>query len=274
MTQIPAPSLTPSPWISPTPEPRIDPTTQVVTQYTCPYADPSLGTPVFTVQVIREFPHDPSSYTQGLIFRDGRLYESTGLYGQSAILLVELESGEALKRNSLPDEFFGEGMTEFMNRIYQLTYRESVGFIYDPITLEAQGQFTIPTEGWGLDHDQEYLIRSDGSAQLYYIDPVTLQTVRVTPVQSELGPVHKINELEFIEGEIWANIFLTSCIARIDPVTGTVVGWIDLGELLTPEEAQFAEMPNGIAYDPVSKRIFVTGKFWPKLFEVKIIPVE
>ena len=224
--------------------------------------------------MVNTFPHNPLSYTQGLIYRDGLLYESTGQYGESALLQIDLASGQILQRHNLTDDFFGEGMTEFNRRIYQLTYRESIGFIYDPQTFKVLGQFPISSEGWGLDHNGEHLVRSDGSNLLYFLDPATLETVRTLVVDSPTGPVEKVNELEYIEGEIWANIFLTSCIARIDPQSGSVTGWVDLGNLLTPDEASQAEMPNGIAYDSDKKRIFITGKYWPKLFEIKLIPVN
>lgn len=269
MTALPSPTsaLTLPPTISPE-------TTTVFPRYSCPYADLKSGIPVYQVQVVNTFPHNPLSYTQGLIYRDGLLYESTGQYGESALLQIELASGEILQRHNLSDDFFGEGMTEFDRRLYQLTYRESIGFIYDPQTFQVIGRFPISSEGWGLDHNGEHLVRSDGSNLLYFLDPVTLETVRTLAVDSPTGPVEKVNELEYIEGEIWANIFLTSCIVRIDSQSGAVKGWVDLGNLLTPEEALQAEMPNGIAYDSDNKRIFITGKYWPKLFEIKLIPVN
>jgi glutamine cyclotransferase len=222
---------------------------------------------------MNSYPHDKSAYTQGLIYRDGMLYEGTGLYQQSSLRKVDLQSGEVLQRHDLLPAYFGEGITELGGRLYQLTWKEQIGFIYDLETFERLDDFSYSTEGWGLTQDGKQLIMSDGSNRLQFRDPQDLSVMATQPVLSGDKPVDRLNELEYVDGEVWANIYQTSCIARIDPQSGQVVGWIDIRGLLNPDEMRLAEVPNGIAYDAQGGRIFVTGKLWPRLFEIEILPL-
>lgn len=226
---------------------------------------------MYSFQVVNIFDHDPAAYTQGLIFRDGVLYEGTGLKGQSSLRKVALESGEVEQSIQLQQQYFGEGITELGGKIFQLTWQEQTGFVYDAATLEQLQTFLYPTEGWGLTEDDQRLIMSDGSSNLYFLDPETLQFTGQVTVSAESIPVPRLNELEYIQGEVWANVYQTACIARIDPANGQVLGWIDITGLLAPQDLPGSEVPNGIAYDSVGERIFVTGKHWPKLFEIKVL---
>jgi len=229
--------------------------------------------PSYTYEIVNVFPHDPAAFTQGLLFDEGILYEGTGLYGRSTLRRVTLESGEVQRLTALPESFFGEGITIVGERIYQLTWREQTGFIYNKETFEVVQQFTYPTEGWGLTFDGERLIMSDGSARLYFLDPETLTEIGTVDVTDTTGPVTQLNELEYIHGEVFANIWQTDRIARIDPATGKVVGWLDLTGLLGPADRTTAtDVLNGIAYLPEGDRLFVTGKLWPKLFEIRLVP--
>lgn len=229
----------------------------------------------YTYEVVNVFPHDPNAFTQGLLFDEGSLYEGTGLYGRSSLRRVDLESGAVLAQIALPEAFFGEGITIVGDKVYQLTWREGTGLIYDKETFALQEQFAYSTEGWGITYDGTRLIMSDGSAMLYFWDPASLATLGTVEVHDETGPVVRLNELEYIEGEIFANIWQTDTIVRINPTTGKVVGWIDLSGLLSPADRTSAtDVLNGIAYLPESKRLFVTGKLWPKLFEIRLLLVE
>ena len=230
------------------------------------------ATPVHTYRIKNTYPHDPSAFTQGLVYRDGILYESTGLRGRSSVRRVSLETGNILSQTSLLPEFFGEGIAVFGDRIYQLTWTTGVGFIYDKKTLALLQEFRYGIEGWGMTHDGKFLIVSDGSATLYYWDPQTFREAKRLSVTAGGKPVTNLNELEFVEGEIYANIWQQDRIARISPETGEVTGWIDLKGLLAPADRHGVEdVLNGIAYDPAKKRLFVTGKLWPKLFEIEIV---
>ena len=229
--------------------------------------------PTYSYKIKNSWPHDRHAYTQGLIFLDGVLYESTGQYGSSSLRKVELKTGKVLKQISIPNTYFAEGMTVFQNKVFQLTWQEQKGFIYDPATFEKRGEFTYTGEGWGLTHDSESLIMSDGTSRIRFLDPTTLQTTRTINVTDRGAPVDQLNELEYIAGEIYANIWQTDRIARIDPKTGKILGWIDLSGLLkTKERTGEEDVLNGIAYDEVGKRLFVTGKMWPKLFEIELVP--
>ena len=231
------------------------------------------STPVYTYRVIHTYPHDPTAFTQGLVFDEAEtLIEGTGLYGQSTLRRVDLQTGTILECYELPENFFGEGITLYGNKIFQLTYKENTGFIYDRQTLKVLSQFSYPTEGWGITCDETHLIMSDGSATLYLLDPHSFERVGTLPVHDENGPVIFMNELEYVEGEIYANIWLTNRIARICPQTGEVLGWIDLEGLLPDSLIQVADVLNGIAYDAKTNRLFVTGKFWPYLFEIEVVP--
>jgi len=228
--------------------------------------------PTYSYKIKNSWPHDKRAYTQGLIFLDGILWESTGQYGSSSLRKVELKTGKVLKQISVPQQYFAEGMTVFHNKVFQLTWQEQKGFIYDPVTFQKQGEFTYTGEGWGLTHDGESLIMSDGTNGIRFLDPATLQTKRTISVFDAGEPIEQLNELEYIDGEIYANIYQTERIVRVDPKSGKILGWIDLTGLLKTKERTGAEdVLNGIAYDEVGKRLFVTGKMWPKLFEIEIV---
>ncbi|WP_233498177.1 glutaminyl-peptide cyclotransferase [Meiothermus sp. QL-1] len=228
--------------------------------------------PVWGFRVVHTFPHDPAAFTQGLVYHQGFLYEGTGLYGQSSLRKVELETGRVLKSRALQPEYFGEGITLFQNRIYQLTWRNRVGFIYD-LDFNLQGRFSYATEGWGLTHNGRQLIMSDGSSQLYFLNPRTLRPERTLSVRAGGMPVERLNELEYIEGRIWANVWLTTRIAIINPENGQVEAWLELAPLALLAQARNPNpdaVLNGIAYDAQRRRIFVTGKLWPHLFEIEV----
>ena len=229
-------------------------------------------TPVYSYNVVNTYPHDRSAFTQGLVFEDGVLYEGTGLNGRSTLRRVELETGEVLQIHELPAQFFGEGVTVYGNDIIQLTWQSHVGFVYDRDSFELLQEFNYSTQGWGITHDGERLIMSDGTATLYFLDPETFEEIGRVGVYDNDGSVNRLNELEYVQGEIYANVWQTNCIARIDPQTGQVVGWIELKGLLTPEDrGEPVDVLNGIAYDAENARLFVTGKLWPKLFEIELI---
>jgi len=229
-----------------------------------------------TYKVINIYPHDRSAFTQGLAFADGALYEGTGLRGFSTLRKVELETGEITQMSKLPNNYFGEGITIYKDKIIQLTWQSNVGYVYDRESFEVIEEFNYPTEGWGITHDGNRLIMSDGSSKLYFLDPVTFEAVGQVEVTDNTSPITMINELEYIDGEVYANVWLTDRIARIMPQTGQVTGWIDLKGILSYEEdsTQAAGVLNGIAHDAQNNRLFVTGKLWPKLFEIKLIPKE
>ncbi len=234
---------------------------------------PSTDTvPVYTYKVINTYPHDPHAFTQGLVFKDGFLYEGTGLRGQSTLRKVELETGSILQIYELPQKYFGEGITIYEDKIIQITWKSRVGFVYDEQTFALLQEFTYPTEGWGITHDGSQLIMSDGSATLYFWDPETFEEIGQIHVSDSGEPVTMLNELEYIKGEIYANVWQTDYIAQISPQTGEVLGWIDLEGLLTLEDYQQIDVLNGIAYDIENDRLFVTGKWWPTLFEIELIP--
>jgi glutaminyl-peptide cyclotransferase len=230
-------------------------------------------TPVSGYQVVHAYPHDPSAFTQGLVYSDGHLYESTGLYGKSSIRLVDLETGKVLQRHDLPGEYFGEGLTDWKGTLFQLTWKSRTGFVYDQFTFTVKEIFHYDTEGWGLTHDSRRLILSDGTSFLRFIDPNSFRETKRIQVRDDQGPVDKLNELEYIHGQIYANIWQTDRIARISPVSGRVLSWVDLTGLIDKRELSSPDaVLNGIAYDSASNRLFVTGKLWPRLFELKIVP--
>jgi glutaminyl-peptide cyclotransferase len=234
---------------------------------------PDTLSPWMTYEVINHYPHDPGAFTQGLIYLDGHLYESTGLYGESSLRKVALETGEVLKQVDLPQDVFGEGLTVWDETLLQLTWREGMGFVYDLETFALMGQFSYPMEGWGLTHDGERLILSDGTSTLYYVDPNTYQITGRVNVTYQGAGVERLNELEFIRGEVFANIWQTDRIVRINPHTGEVTGWIDLGGILDPGlRTPDTDVLNGIAYDPAGDRLFVTGKRWPVLYQIRLVP--
>lgn len=234
---------------------------------------PKYMIPVYTYRIINTYPHDRNAFTQGLVFEDGFLYEGTGLYGKSTLRKVELETGDIMKLHELSSEYFGEGIAIYQDKIYQLTYQSRRGFIYDKDKFTVLGEFTYTTEGWGLTCDGELLIMSDGTSTLSFRDPETLEEIYKITVYDNKGEVTRLNELEYVNGEIYANIWQTDYIARISPQTGRVIGWIDLKGLLDPEYRRNTDVLNGIAYDAEYDRLFVTGKLWPYLFEIELIPL-
>jgi glutamine cyclotransferase len=226
--------------------------------------------PTYGYEVVRSYPHDRTAFTQGIIFRDGVFYEGTGLNGRSTLRKVKPETGEVLAAKPLGPEYFGEGITDWKGSLLQITWKNEIGFVYDVNTFERTRTFSYTGEGWGLTHDGTRIIMSDGTAQLRFLDPSTLsETGRIT-VRDARGPVEELNELEYIKGEIYANVWRTERIARISPKDGRVTGWIDLAGLLTPAERAGTDVLNGIAYDAAGDRLFVTGKLWPRVFEIKI----
>ena len=227
--------------------------------------------PVAGYRVVKVYPHDRQAFTQGLEYVDGVMFEGTGQHGQSGIRRVRLETGEVLQHQPLDSKYFGEGITLWRDTIVQLTWQSEVGFVYDKTSFKQIKTFNYIGEGWGLTHDGTRLIMSDGSAAIRFLDPATLkETGRIT-VKDNGVPVKNLNELEFVKDEIYANIWNATRIARISPKTGDVLGWIELTGLLDPREAVGADVLNGIAYDAKGDRLFVTGKWWPKLFEIKIV---
>ena len=223
-------------------------------------------------QMVHVWPHDTGAYSQGLVFHDGKLLESTGLVGHSSLRRVELETGKVLQKVNVPPPFFAEGITLLNGKIYQLTWQDGVGFIYDAWTFEKIGTFKYDGEGWGLTNDGQSLILSDGSAQLRFLDTDKFQVHKTIAVRDGSEPLYEINELEYVQGEIYANVWHADRVARINPQSGMIVGWIDLTGLLARDEVRDEEaVLNGIAYDEKNDRLFVTGKLWPKLFEIRVV---
>jgi glutamine cyclotransferase len=226
-----------------------------------------------TYQVVHVYPHDPSAFTQGLIYTNGHLYESTGRSGRSTLRMDDLESGRVLQSVALDKKYFGEGLTEWGSTLIQLTWETHIAFVYDRFSFRQLSTFHYEGEGWGLTQDGKDLILSDGTATLRFLDPKTYREVRHIVVKDHDSPVTELNELEFIHGQIYANIWHTDRIVRISPATGKVLGSIDLSSLLPANERTDPEaVLNGIAWDATHDRLFVTGKLWPKLFEIKVIP--
>lgn len=226
--------------------------------------------PVYTYEIVNVYPHDASAFTQGLVFYQGALFESTGLNGSSSLRKVALETGQVLKKVEVPSQYFAEGLALFNGRLLQLTWQNRVGFIYDQETFQQVGTFNYTSEGWGLAHDGKALILSDGTSQIRFLDPNTFQVQRTITVRDRGQQVARLNELEYVNGEIFANVWYTDRVARINPADGSVVGWIELNGLLTPQDGSRADVLNGIAYDAATNRLFVTGKLWPKLFEIRL----
>lgn len=232
----------------------------------------SHDTPVYGYQVVNVYPHDPDAFTQGLIFDKGFLYESTGLRGKSTLRKVNLETGKALNISYLSSHYFGEGLTLWQEKLFQLTWKSGVAFVYKKENFHQIMEFTYPTEGWGITQDGTFLIMSDGTATLRFLDPETFSEIRRIEVQDHGIPILYLNELEYIKDEIYANVWQTDYIAKISPETGQVVGWVDLTNLLsTSYRSQRTDVLNGIAFDASNDRIFVTGKRWPILVEILLI---
>ncbi|MGA8741731.1 MAG: glutaminyl-peptide cyclotransferase [Terracidiphilus sp.] len=226
-----------------------------------------------TYHVVHAYPHDQRAFTQGLVYVDGHLYESTGIEGQSSLREEDLETGRILRMQMVPDKYFAEGLTDWKNTLIQLTWQSHIAFVYDLDTFHLRRTFSYTGEGWGLTHDAKSLILSDGTATLRFFDPETFKEVRRITVKDSGKPVTQLNELEYIHGEIYANIWHSDRIARISPATGRVLGWIDLKGLMPRDQLSNDEaVLNGIAYDAAHDRLFVTGKLWPKVFEIAVIP--
>lgn len=242
---------------------------------------PPEGIPTYGYRIVNVYPHDPEAWTQGLVFAGGFLYEGTGggdrltshpSLPPSGLRKVEIETGRVLESIYLDERFFGEGIALLGERVYQLTWTSKVGFVYALDGFARLDDFSYPTEGWGLTHDGTALIMSDGTSTLYRRDPATFAELGRVVVRYDGTALGRLNELEWVDGEVWANIWSDEIVARIDPGTGAVVGWIDLRGLLTSRERQGVDVLNGIAYDATTKRIFVTGKLWPWLFQIELVP--
>jgi len=232
------------------------------------------ATPRVSPRVIHSWPHDTAAYTQGLAIYRGRLLESTGLLGKSEVRDVDATTGSVRRKVALPTNEFGEGIAVVGDRLYQLTWRGGRGHIYDPTTLTPVDSFTYTGEGWGLTTDGRLLYMSDGTSRIRVVDPAGFHELRTIQVRERDSTVWMLNELEWVRGELWANVYETNLVARIDPTTGRVVGWIDLANLLSAAERQDVTtrggVANGIAFDSVRNRLLVTGKLWPRLFEIDV----
>jgi glutamine cyclotransferase len=243
-------------------------------------APPSASMPftpvaVYTYRVVNTFDHDRDAFTEGLAFENGILYEGTGLRGKSSLRKVDLETGKVLQIYNLPPQYFGEGITIYKDCIIQLTMDSNTGFVYQRDNFQLLRDFSYSTEGWGITHDGNRFIMSDGSSFLYFIDPATYKVTGRIEVRDNNIPVDMVNELEYVNGQIYANIWKTEKIAIINPVSGYVTGWIDLSGLLNRgDHGNTVDVLNGIAYDAKNDRLFVTGKLWPSLFEIKLVAVK
>ena len=226
-----------------------------------------------TYRIIHTYPHDRQAFTQGLVYTDGHLYESTGIKGQSTLREEDLDTGRILRMQLVSDKFFAEGLTDWKNTLVQLTWQAHTAFVYDRATFRLLRTFHYDGEGWGLTHDAKSLILSDGTSTLRFFDPETFKELRRITVKDRGKPVDQLNELEFIRGEIYANVWHTNRIARISPANGRVLGWIDLTGLMPRDQLSSDEaVLNGIAWDSVNNRLIVTGKLWPRIFEIAVTP--
>lgn len=230
---------------------------------------PAARMPIYGYTVVRSYPHDPAAFTQGLEFEDGALYEGTGLNGRSSIRRVKLETGDVVKQHNVDAQYFGEGITIVGSDLFELTWQSGIAFVYDRTTFAPKKTFRYTGEGWGLTHDATNLIMSDGTEFLRFLDPATFAERRRVRVTAVGQPLKNLNELEYVKGEVFANIWMTDYIARIDPVSGRVNSYIDLRGLMPPNDTS-RDVLNGIAYDAAGDRLFVTGKLWPRLFEIKL----
>jgi glutamine cyclotransferase len=235
----------------------------------------SSTTPRFSFKVVKVYPHDPTAFTQGLVFADGIFYESTGLAGQSTLRKVTPETGAVIQQIAVEPQYFAEGLALVGDELLQLTWQHQLGFVYDKATFKRLKTFDYPTEGWGIAFDGKTLVMSDGSSRLSFLDPKTRRPLRSLQVRDGARPIEHLNELEFVKGELWANVWKTDQIVKIDPLTGRVTGWIDLTGLLRREaRGPEGDVLNGIAWDKAQDRIFVTGKKWPWLFQIELVPVS
>ena len=262
------PTATSSPTPSPTQTPSL---TSSPTQTSIPTTTPSTSNDpiIYTYKIVRTYPHDTNAFTEGLVFDNGVLYESTGEYGFSSLRRVNLDTGNVQQNILLSSSYFGEGLTVVNGSLIQLTWREKIGFIYDKETFDLLDNFSYSSEGWGLTFNGSDLIMSDGTSKLTFLDPVTFQMVGQVNVHDGNSSVTNINELEYVNGDVYANVWLQQNIAIINPQTGTVKGWIDLTGIYQSNNAD--DVLNGIAYDSQTDRLFVTGKDWPNLYEIRII---
>ncbi len=237
-------------------------------------AQSSIDAPEQGYEVVHVYPHDPNAFTQGLIYVDGRLFESTGRYGKSSLRMDDLETGRVLQHYDLPAKYFGEGLTDWGTELVQLTWKHEIGFVYDRFSFSSKRTFHYTGEGWGLTHDGKHLIMSDGSEYLRFLDPNSFHELRRLRVVDNSGhPIKNLNELEYIRGEVYANVWETDAIVRVSPTTGKVLSWIDLAGIIDKSELTDPDaVLNGIAYDATGSRIFVTGKLWPKLFQIRVVP--
>jgi glutamine cyclotransferase len=228
--------------------------------------------PVYTYFIVNSIPHDHNAFTQGLVYHNGYLYESTGRRGTSSLRKVDITNGGIIQIYNLPEQYFAEGITVFDKRIIQLTWQSYTGFVYDLESLHVLEEFYYNSEGWGLTHDGTSLIMSDGTATLYFLDPKTFAIQNEIQVFDHKGPVINLNELEYVQGEIFANIFASNRIARIDPGSGKVLAWIDLSGMQKLASQKYAvDVLNGIAYDDEQDRLYITGKLWPRVYEIRLI---
>jgi glutaminyl-peptide cyclotransferase len=238
-----------------------------------PHAGAANGAPIYSYRVVAKYPHSTSNYTEGFFFLDGMFYEGTGLEGHSAVIVTDPQTGNTIKHREIPSQYFGEGIVDWGPNIYEWTWKSHVCFVYNRATLQPVKQFTYAGEGWGMTRSGKEIITSDGSATLRFRDPETFQETRQILVTDGNKVIDNLNELEFIKGEIYANIWHSDRIARISPSDGHVIAWIDLTGLMPANQRIDAEsVLNGIAYDSQHGRIFVTGKQWPTIFEIKVIP--
>jgi len=252
--------------LSCTPSPEMDDSQDKIT---------SQSVPTYTFTIINAYPHDRDAFTQGLAIENGTLFESTGKYAKSSLRRVDLISGNTSQIHVLPDEYFGEGITVFGDTIIQLTWRSKKGFVYDKNSFEVLREFTYETEGWGITNDGKDLIMSDGTLTLYFMDADTFEIIDHIQVHNNDKPISNLNELEFINGRIYANVWGTENIVIIDPHDGCVTGWIDLSGILPPQsDGKPVDVLNGIAYDAANGRLLVTGKLWPQLFEIELMIIQ
>jgi len=228
---------------------------------------------LYTYEIIESYNHDEMAFTQGLEFIDGFLFESTGLFGESTLRKVDLKTGKVLESIDLQDQYFGEGITIINDKIIQLTWISNIGFVYEKDSFELISEFTYPTEGWGITNDNSQLIMSDGTSTLFFLDPNTFHTIKQVQVIDK-EPVSNLNELEYIQGKIWANIWNQDKIAIINPETGNVEGWIDLTGINNEDSQDQNKVLNGIAYDSEKDRLFITGKKWAKLFQIEVKKID
>ncbi len=243
-----------------------------LTRSVTPPAVPEPLAPLLGYEIVNTYPHDPSCYTQGLLIKNGVFYESCGLYEQSSLRKVEPETGKVLAESNLDASYFAEGLTLLDGKLYQLTWQENTGFVYNAQNLEALETFHYQTQGWGLTTDGSALLLSDGSNTLFWLDPTTFQVVRQVKVTYQQQPVEHLNELEYIKGMVFANIYLTDTVAVINPEDGSVVSLIDLSGLRPEQNLKVqGEVLNGIAYDDQTDKLYVTGKNWPLLYEIRLI---